>query len=43
MSRVKPTTLAAMSGVHGVGQAKLVQYGDDFLGVIRQYLDEAEA
>ncbi len=39
MSRVKPTTLAALGGVHGVGQAKLVQYGDEFLGVIRAYLD----
>jgi ATP-dependent DNA helicase RecQ len=38
MARVKPTTLAAMGGVHGVGQAKLVRYGDDFLGVIRDYL-----
>ena len=41
MSRVKPTTLAALGGVHGVGQAKLVQYGDEFLGVIRAYLDQA--
>jgi ATP-dependent DNA helicase RecQ len=38
MSRVKPTTLAAMAGVHGVGQAKLVQYGDVFLAVIHQHL-----
>ena len=41
MSRIKPTTLEAMGGVHGVGQAKLAQYGDAFLGVIRQYLGEA--
>jgi hypothetical protein len=26
-----------MAEVHGVGQAKLKQYGDIFLGVIRQY------
>jgi ATP-dependent DNA helicase RecQ len=38
MSRLKPSTLEALSGVHGVGEAKLAQYGTDFLGVIRQHL-----
>jgi len=41
MSRIKPATLAELGDVHGVGQAKLSQYGDDFLGVIRDYLDRA--
>jgi ATP-dependent DNA helicase RecQ len=41
MSRLKPATLAEMGDVHGVGQAKLSQYGDDFLGVIREHLDRA--
>ena len=39
MSRRKPSTLAEMGDVHGVGQAKLAQYGDAFLAVIRNYLD----
>jgi superfamily II DNA helicase RecQ len=27
-----------MRAVHGVGEAKLKQYGEDFLAVIRQHL-----
>ena len=37
MARRKPATAAEMSAVHGVGEAKLRQYGDVFLDVIRQY------
>jgi ATP-dependent DNA helicase RecQ len=43
MSRLKPSSLAQMGDVHGVGQAKLSQYGDDFLGVIRTHLDQRDA
>lgn len=39
MSRIKPSTLEAMAEVHGVGRAKLAQYGDEFLGVIRRHLE----
>jgi ATP-dependent DNA helicase RecQ len=38
MARRKPTTTAEMSEVHGVGEAKLRQYGEVFLDVIRQHL-----
>jgi ATP-dependent DNA helicase RecQ len=38
MARRKPATPAEMSKVHGVGEAKLRQYGDIFLGVIREHL-----
>src|SRR6202045_4346035 len=37
MARRKPATAAEMAAVHGVGEAKLRQYGDIFLDVIRQY------
>jgi ATP-dependent DNA helicase RecQ len=37
MARRKPATAAEMSAVHGVGEAKLRQYGDTFLDVIRQH------
>jgi ATP-dependent DNA helicase RecQ len=37
MARRKPGTLAAMSDVHGVGEAKLRQYGEIFLDVIREH------
>jgi ATP-dependent DNA helicase RecQ len=36
MVRRRPTTAAEMSAVHGVGEAKLRQYGDVFLKAIRQ-------
>jgi ATP-dependent DNA helicase RecQ len=38
MARLKPTTPAEMSKVHGVGEAKLRQYGEIFLDVIRAHL-----
>ena len=38
MALQRPTTVAAMSQVHGVGQAKLARYGDAFLDVIRQHV-----
>jgi ATP-dependent DNA helicase RecQ len=37
MARRKPSTVAEMSAVHGVGAAKLRQYGEVFLDVIRQH------
>jgi ATP-dependent DNA helicase RecQ len=36
MTRRRPATLGEMATVHGVGAAKLRQYGDTFLDVIRQ-------
>jgi ATP-dependent DNA helicase RecQ len=36
MARLRPKTLAEMSGVHGVGEAKLKQYGETFLTAIRE-------
>jgi ATP-dependent DNA helicase RecQ len=38
MARLRPTTPAEMSAVHGVGEAKLRQYGEDFLEVIRVHV-----
>jgi len=37
MARRKPQTAAEMSTVHGVGEAKLRQYGEIFLDTIRQH------
>jgi ATP-dependent DNA helicase RecQ len=37
MARRKPATAAEMSAVHGVGEAKLRQYGEVFLDVIRRH------
>jgi ATP-dependent DNA helicase RecQ len=37
MARRKPATAAEMSAVHGVGEAKLRQYGEVFLDTIRQH------
>jgi ATP-dependent DNA helicase RecQ len=37
MARSKPTTLREMGGVHGVGEMKLKQYGEEFLDVIRRH------
>jgi ATP-dependent DNA helicase RecQ len=37
MARRKPKDLAEMAAVHGVGETKLRQYGDDFLAVIRDH------
>jgi ATP-dependent DNA helicase RecQ len=36
LARLRPRTLAEMSEVHGVGEAKLRQYGETFLTVIRE-------
>ncbi len=41
MARRKPTSEAEMSAVHGVGEAKLRQYGDIFLEIIRSYAARA--
>src|SRR6185437_2815917 len=40
MARLKPTTPSEMSAVHGVGEAKLRQYGEVFLDVIRNHVAE---
>ena len=37
MARRKPETAAEMSGIHGIGEAKLARYGAAFLEVIRGY------
>jgi len=37
MARRKPQTVLEMAAVHGIGEAKLARYGQDFLDVIRQY------
>jgi ATP-dependent DNA helicase RecQ len=37
MARRKPATAAEMGAVHGVGEAKLRQYGETFLEAIRQH------
>jgi len=41
MARRKPSTAAEMSAVHGVGEAKLRQYGAIFLEVIRAHAARA--
>jgi ATP-dependent DNA helicase RecQ len=41
MARKRPATPAEMSQVHGVGEAKLTQYGATFLEVIRAHLATA--
>jgi ATP-dependent DNA helicase RecQ len=38
MARRKPATRSEMAQVHGVGEAKLAQYGELFLDVIRRHL-----
>jgi len=37
MVRRRPATLSEMAEVHGIGDAKLAQYGADFLEVIRRH------
>ena len=37
MARHRPATAAEMSAVHGIGEAKLRQYGEVFLDVIREH------
>jgi len=41
MARRKPTTPAEMGRMHGVGEAKLRQYGQIFLDVIHEYAARA--
>jgi ATP-dependent DNA helicase RecQ len=38
MARRKPRTMAEIAGMHGVGEAKLRQYGKVFLEIIRQHV-----
>ena len=33
----RPATLAETAEVHGIGEAKLARYGEDFLEFIRQH------
>ena len=42
MARRKPSTLAEMAGVHGVGEVKLKRYGDAFLEVIQRHVANGE-
>ena len=42
MSRLKPATLEQMAAVHGVGRAKLAQYGDAFLDIIRRHREPGQ-
>jgi ATP-dependent DNA helicase RecQ len=37
MARRKPATLEEMAGIHGVGDAKLKRFGEEFLNVVRRY------
>jgi ATP-dependent DNA helicase RecQ len=37
IARSKPTTLEALAGITGVGQAKLARYGDLFVSVVRDH------
>jgi ATP-dependent DNA helicase RecQ len=37
MARRRPKTVLEMAAVHGVGEAKLARYGEDFLDVIRRH------
>jgi ATP-dependent DNA helicase RecQ len=37
IARRKPRTLAEMAGIHGVGDAKLKRFGEQFLEVVRSY------
>jgi ATP-dependent DNA helicase RecQ len=37
IARQKPTTLDALAGITGVGQAKLARYGDLFVSVVRDH------
>jgi ATP-dependent DNA helicase RecQ len=39
MCRCYPTTLSEMRRINGVGDVKLERYGDDFVGVVRSYLE----
>jgi ATP-dependent DNA helicase RecQ len=41
MAHLKPLDRATMAVVHGVGEAKLARYGDEFLRVIRGHLRKA--
>ncbi|HEY2138240.1 MAG TPA: DNA helicase RecQ [Xanthobacteraceae bacterium] len=41
MVQRKPATLSEMAQVHGIGEAKLARYGQEFLAVIRQYQEGA--
>ena len=40
MAKKKPRTEAEFLNVSGVGDAKLMRYGEAFLGAIAEYLDE---
>lgn len=40
MVRRKPLTLSQMASVHGVGRAKLDRYGQSFLAVVQQHVQE---
>src|SRR5215468_8736517 len=37
MARRRPVTLEEMAGIHGVGDAKLKRFGEEFLEVVKRY------
>ncbi len=43
MAQEKPLSAQALQLIHGVGEAKLAAYGDDFLEAIRDYVDAHSA
>jgi len=42
MVQYKPTSADALLGLHGIGQAKLTRYGEEFLSVIRDASPESK-
>jgi ATP-dependent DNA helicase RecQ len=40
MARLKPVDRTMMAAVHGVGAAKLAQFGELFLAVVLEHLNE---
>lgn len=39
LARVRPTTKYGMKRIHGIGDVKMNQYGEVFLGVVRKFCD----
>ncbi len=40
LARVRPSSLLKMRLIHGIGEAKLRDYGDEFLEIIRRHCDQ---
>jgi ATP-dependent DNA helicase RecQ len=43
LARVRPTTPEDMRSVHGVGEVKLRDYGEEFLSVVRRHFESGQA